>query len=186
MNEVKGLEEFIKIIDKRRSDINQNIKNSLINFIIESGCKSLKFEKLSKKALGISKPDGCILGTLLLDLRLEYFLYILLHEISHQYQYKKYGKNAALDIYTDIISLDDAVDKLMFLEKTADRLSIIKTKKILSDNGIMLKIPINPRYLNLEDTDYIKSYIEDIRKKVKENNYSTIEEINEHIYTTIK
>jgi hypothetical protein len=113
-------------------------------------------------------------------LPIEYFLYILLHEISHQYQYKKYGKNLTLDIYIEGISIEDSIKKLMYLEKIADRLSIKKMKSLSNK----LKTVI-PRYLNLEDTLYFEKYISDIRKKIKDKGCESIEEVNSVLYENV-
>lgn len=62
-------------------------KVGIEEFINKSGCKSITFEELNPKCGGISTPDECIISTIILEFPKEILLYILFHEIAHQYQY---------------------------------------------------------------------------------------------------
>jgi hypothetical protein len=176
---------FIKEIKKYRPDINPQMLTILEDFIISSECRKIKFDNLNPKIMGLSIYDKCLISRRLLLINIEYFFYILLHEISHQFQYKKYGKELTLDIYTDGTNIDQMVDKLMNLEKIADRLAIKKMNFISNQTGIKFN-EIVPRYLNVKNKDYFINHIESIRKKIKEKNCKTIEEINEILYDCYK
>jgi hypothetical protein len=182
---VKDLDKFLNKIQSSKNRITDTAVEELRHFIYNSSCKHIRFEDMSMKALGISKTDECVLSYKVLELYPEYMFYIILHEVSHQYQYKKYGKDLVLDIYNNTLEIESAVDKLLWLEKTADRLAIKKMKYIFS---ICKKKPIDiiPRYLNLTDTEYFKKYILKIREDVKNFELKTIEDINNHIHKTIK
>lgn len=82
---------------QKRLDLHLYIKE-IEEFIERSGCKSIRFEELSPKCGGISLPNECIISTIILQFPTELLLYILFHEIAHQYQYKKYGKDLGLEI----------------------------------------------------------------------------------------
>lgn len=183
---MKGLPEFINNISQSKPFLPKGLIKDLESFIINSGCTSIRFEDMSSKALGLSNYDECILGYKLLSLQFEYVLYIVMHEIVHQYQYKKYGKDVALEIYKSNISLDEAVDKLLYLEKTADRLSIAKMKQLLKKYKVPSNVVIRPRYLDVVDTTYFEKYVTEVRREVLKNNYTTIEDINSYMYNRIK
>lgn len=176
--------DFLLNIQIARPEISSDLLKDLFYFIMNSGCPDIGFEKMSDRAMGISKTDKCILNTRVLSLPIEYLLYIILHEVSHQYQYKKHGKNLVLDVYLESLDLEKAADKLLSIEKIADRLAIKKLKEILVRNGI--EHSVQPRYLDLTDTSYIKTYLEKIRKEVTLNRLMTIEEINNYILLTYK
>jgi predicted metal-dependent hydrolase len=182
---VKDLNKFLNKIQSSKNRISDNALEELKHFIYNSGCKSIRFDDMSMKALGISKTDECVLSYKVLEIYPEYMFYIILHELAHQYQYKKYGKNLTLDIYNDKLEIEYAVEKLLWLEKIADRLAIKKMKYIFN---ICKKEPIDikPRYLNLTDTEYLKTYILKIREDVKNFELKTIEDINNYIHKTIK
>ena len=177
-NEIKI---FIQEIKKYRSDISTEMLNILEDFIISSKCKKIQFDNLSSKIMGLSIYDRCIINRSLLRINIEYFFYILLHEISHQFQYKKYGKELTLDIYMEEFNIDQMVDKLMNLEKIADRLAIKKMNSISNQLGIKFN-EIIPRYLNVKEKDYFINHITSMREKTKEKNCKTIEEIDEVLY----
>jgi hypothetical protein len=183
---MKGLSEFINNITESKPFLPKGLIKDLESFIINSGCTSIRFEDMSSKALGLSNYDECILGYKLLKLQFEYVLYIVMHEVVHQYQYKKYGKDVALEIYKSNISLDEAVDKLLYLEKTADRLAIAKLKQLLKKHKVTSNVEIKPRYLNISNTDYFKKYVTEVRREAVKNNYTTIEDINSYMYNRIK
>ena len=181
----KGLDKFLNRIQCSKNKLNSDAIKELELFIEESCSSAIRFEKMSMRALGISKTDECILNTKVLELYPEYMLYVILHEISHQYQYKKHGKEIALEIYSDSIDLEAAAQKLLWLEKTADRLAIKKMKSVLKTAKITLNAEIKPRYLNLTDTEYLKKHILEIREDAKSLGLKTIEDINNHIYRKI-
>jgi predicted metal-dependent hydrolase len=181
---VKNLDKFINKIQCSSNRITDNAIKELKSFIYNSDCEKIRFEDMSMKAMGISKTDECVLNNKVLEIYTEYMLYIILHEVSHQYQYKKYGKDLVLDIYTDSLEIEFAVEKLLWLESVADRLAIKKMKSIF--NTLDKKpIEIKPRYLNLTDTDYLKNHIIKIREDVKNLGLKTIEDINNHIHNSI-
>ena len=181
----KGLDKFLNRIQCSKNKLNSEAIRELELFIEESRCEAIRFEKMSMRALGISKTDECILNNKVLEIYPEYMLYVILHEVSHQYQYKKHGKDIALEIYASSTDLDTAAQKLLWLEKTADRLAIKKMKSILNAAKITPTAEIKPRYLNLTDTEYLKKHILEIREDALQLGLKTIEDINNHIYRKI-
>jgi hypothetical protein len=146
---VVGLEAFIKTIRIDKPTLCKNTILELIDFIVSSGCRAIEFRKMSNRAMGISKTDVCILNYDVLKLPDEYTLYIILHEVAHQYQYRKHGKNLVLDVYLESTPLEEAAKKLLLVEQIADRLAIAKLNKILKKNDIEIVNPIISRYLGL-------------------------------------
>jgi hypothetical protein len=111
---------------------------------------------------------------------------MILHEISHQYQYKKYGKNLILDVYLNNTPLQDATEKLLYIEKIADRFAIMKMKQIFKNNNVISQINPVPRYLNMTDLTKMKEHVQSMREDVSKLNLKTIEDINNHLYNKIK
>ena len=182
----KGVKEFISTISKLQPDIKKSVLKDIESFIIESKCIEIKLEKLSEKAAGISKTDECIISTIVFRFPMEYMLYMILHEISHQYQYKKYGKNLVLDVYLNETPLQEATEKLLAIEKVADRFALMKMKQIFKNNNVISQINPVPRYLNMTDLTKMKEYVQSMREDVSKLNLKTIEDINNHLYNKIK
>lgn len=182
----KGIKNLISTISKLRPDIKKSVLKDIESFIIASKCIEIKFENLSEKAAGISKTDECIISTIVFRFPTEYMLYMILHEISHQYQYKKYGKNLVLDVYLNNTPLQEATEKLLCIEKIADRLALMKMKHIFKNNNVISQINPVPRYLNMTDLTKMKEHVQSMRDAVAKLNLKTIEEINNHLYSKIK
>ena len=180
----KGLEDFLYGIHLNRLDVSSTLLNELGEFIKKSGCKQIGFERMSNRALGISKTDKCIISTKVFDLPLHYLIYVILHEVSHQYQYTKHGENIVLDVYLNDLNIDKAAQKLLRVEQVADRFAIMKLNKILKNNNISAE-PVKSRYLEITDLTHIKNHITKIRSEVSSLNLKKIEEINDHILKTI-
>jgi hypothetical protein len=180
LNRVEGLEEFIDLIKRARTDISHEALKKVSQFIQRSGCNKISFTELGRRAAGFSKPGECLLNLIVLNFPIEYFMYIVLHEISHQYQYQKYGCDYMLDVYSSTTDLQKATDKLLFAEKVADRFALIKTHEILGQKEII------PRYLNLTDSTHIKNYISSIRIEASDRKAKSIDEINEAIFFLLK
>lgn len=155
-------------------------KISIEEFINKSGCKSIKFENLNPKCGGISTPDECIISTTILQFPKEILLYILFHEIAHQYQYKKWGKNLMMDAYTKL-PIKEATKNLLYIESIADRFAILKLRSIIGNENIP---PY--RYYGCKNLEFFEEYISNLRNSIEKNNANDIESINEIIYLKYK
>ncbi len=179
-----SIKDFIENIQISRPDISKNILRELHNFIVLSGCTVIDFEIMSNRAMGISKTDRCVINTKVLQLPIEYLLYIILHEVAHQYQYNKHGKDLVLDVYIGNLTLKSAASKLLMIERIADRLAIKKLNSILNTNNVPQRVV--PRYLNVTGTEPMQKYLIEIRAGINVHKFKTIEEINNYIYDLIK
>ena len=155
-------------------------KASIEEFINKSECESIIFDELDPKCGGISTPDECIISTIILQFPKEILLYILFHEIAHQYQYKKWGKNLMMDAYT-ALPIEDAAKNLLYIESIADRLAMLKLRSIIGNDNIP---PY--RYYGCENLEFFKEYISNLRNSIEKQNASDIESINEIIYLKYK
>lgn len=186
-NTTEGLSEFIQTIYKKFPKYltdKEGVLQDLANFIINSGCPKIRFDNLYG-ALGISKTDECVIGNSSLNSGIANLLYVILHEVAHQYQYSKYGKDVVWDAYNSKIDMDKATDLLMNIEMVADRLAFLKANSILKNNDVKSNRPIKPFYTGMSK-DYFKNYLSTLREEVKKRNFSSIEDVNEYIYNKLK
>ena len=147
------------------------------SFLHKSGCKKIVIERLDRSKLGFSE-EGCVyLNSIIFELPVHYFLYVVLHEISHQYQYKKYGKDFVLKSYLDPNLYMD----FWKAEVIADRLAIIKTLQILRKNNKDSNIKLVSVYNTDDKKDQIKFYLDNIHKEIKKLDIKTIDEINKYL-----
>lgn len=184
---VAGIHEFLttikNVFQPRYSNIDE-ILTSVKSFIEQSKCPAIKFERITG-ALGISLTDICIVSDRALNSSLSYLLYIIFHEISHQYQYSKYGEKFVQDIYNDEMPLEDAARKLKRVEYVADRYAIMKVKRLYNEHIPDGKPAIRSFYKNISIAGFANQ-LRQIRKLARQQNLTDIDDINEMIYNMIK
>ena len=180
---VQGLDQFISDLASKFPN-NLNVLDDLKAFIIQSGCPAIQFEQLYG-AGGISKTDKCIVNSNVLKKSLEEALYVILHEISHQYQYAKYGKDVMWDAYNSTIDIEQATDLLMNIELVADRLAVLKATQLLKSNGVTDFRPITPLYPKVSRS-YFKMHLNGLRDMVTKKGVDSIEAANEIMYNKLK
>jgi hypothetical protein len=180
---VEGLEQFINTLNQAFKKY-PNVINDLKSYIIKSGCKAIEFDTLYG-ASGISKTDKCVIADKILKRPIENALYVILHEVSHQYQYSKYGKNVMWDSYNSNIDIEKAVDLLMNIELVADRLAIVKTKHLLDSNNIKDYRPVTAVYPKMS-RQYFKNHLESLRKNVNDKNIQDVDGVNNMMHDELK
>tara|TARA_B100000963_G_scaffold349061_1_gene357539 strand:- start:20584 stop:21378 length:795 start_codon:yes stop_codon:yes gene_type:complete len=182
-NRVNGLEEFINTLKENFKEYHSVI-DDLKSYILKSGCEAIGFDTLYG-ASGISKTDKCVIADKVLKEPIEKALYVILHEVSHQYQYSKYGKNVMWDSYNSNIDIEKAVDLLMNIELVADRLAIIKTKHLLDSNGVKNYKEVTAVYPKMS-RQYFKSHLESLRKSVNDKKIEDVDGVNNMMHNKLK
>lgn len=141
-----------------------------------------RFEEIY--ASGMAKNDVCIISSRALRLDVVAFMSVLFHELAHFYQYKKYGNDFALPIYTDSPkNIEQNCEMLRKIEMTADRFSRYKTDFYAKKYNLPPGLRVNYGVVSCQ---FFKGHILRIKKMVKDKKLNTIQEINEEIYNSIK
>ena len=105
-------------------------KNMLQSFLDESKVQIIEIRNIKSGASGVSLHDKVVIHSRILKRPVYRALYIIFHEIAHQYQYKKYGVKKMYSFYNNKISLQEAVNFMKKCEDTADRFAISKLKQL--------------------------------------------------------
>jgi hypothetical protein len=117
-----------------------------------------------------------------------YFLYVLFHEIAHQYQYKKYGIDKIYDTYTGDISVEEGAKFMKYVENVADEFAIRKLREIEALHGNQIKLnvkSISKVYENVSVSQFV-TLINQIIKIINDSNYKSKIDITEILYNHIK
>lgn len=162
---------------KLKGYLNEESIDLFYSFLHKSGCKKIEIERFKRDKLGFSELSSIYLNTSIFELPIHYFLYVVLHEISHQYQYKKYGKDFTLKYYLNP-SLYEGFWKI---EVIADRLAIIKTLQILRKNNSESNIKLISVYNTEDKKESVKKYLEDLHKEIDKLGIKTTDEINKYL-----
>ena len=183
--EVQGIDHFLnQIFAEYPNSMSDEIKEFLIKSINESGCKNIRFAEFKFPAEGVAVHDGVTISVKTLNYPLEKLLFIIFHEIAHQYQFKKYGDDVMYNCYLGDISIDEAADFMINAEKVADEFAERKIRE-LQNKGILRAsyIPVSPSKVN--PPQLIKNMLSQLRQAIKMNNINSKEKLTEFLYNMI-
>ena len=194
------METFESLItNEKYSELNNIIKEKypkyysselmedLFSWIEGADIKSIKFEKLTQAA-GMAHYDRLILNHNVLYNNFCYFLYVLLHETSHYYQFKKHGMELEYNIFNN----DDEVkigDQILDVEIIADRLAIRKFNMFVKKYNLQCLTP-KSHYIEIKNNNanykHYLSYIRQVIDMTKEKNIKSNKDMVDAIYNMVK
>jgi len=180
--------ELNKIIkEKYPKYYSAELMEDLFNWIEGADIKSISFESLVAAA-GIAHYDRLILNKKILNNNFCYFLYVLLHETSHYYQFKKHG----MDIEMDAFNSDDVIeiaDKILNIEITADRLAIRKFGMFVKKYDLQCDLP-KSSYTKIKNSEnsykHFLNYIQQVMIMIKEKDIKSNKDLVDAIYNMVK
>lgn len=162
------------------------LMEDIFDWVEKSGVKSIKFERI--KVGGMAHYNRLILSDLSTSRGFCFFLYLLLHETSHYYQFKKHGMDIELDLYKSE-DINEIADNLLKIEMIADRLAIMKFKSLVSKYKFNCYSPVSVYGTLKSNTPLYNEfldYIKEIKKEVVEKNITSHTEIADLIFNYIK
>ena len=183
---VEGMNEFIgEIDDEKKEAVSYELLMDLVDIIDKSGCPKILFDTLHG-ALGISKADECVVSRAALKFSIPKMLYVILHEVAHQYQYTKHGEELAEGLYFNDTADLDCAHELLRIENIADRYAIRLARYLLVKHNIPFRaLELNPVYKDVTPA-YIASHIRTLKAQIKTSGLTNVHEINDLLYNVIK
>jgi predicted SprT family Zn-dependent metalloprotease len=185
-------EKYKTLVDTIRKSYpnfyNESLIEDILDWVEKSGVKSVSFERLTMAA-GVAHYDKLILNSTNVHLMsFCMFIYVLLHETSHYYQFKKHGNEIEYDIYNND-NIDEIADNLLSVEVAADRLALMKFKQLKNKYNIDCNTP-ESQYMkiknkSIKDKDFYK-YINFVRNAVMNKEVNNSRELVDLAYNTIK
>jgi hypothetical protein len=179
----EGVDAFIdKILEWYESeDLKQHI-GKIRDFIDASGCKKIEFANLMGGALGLATHNGVVFSPAIFNKSLQDFLFIIFHEILHQYQYKKYGIEKMYDYYLGDISVKEAAVAIKDIEMVADEFAARKVREFIK-LGVINKIQSsNLGVYKTMDISYFEGMLVLLKKMLKERNITDYDEVADFFY----
>lgn len=182
--ETSGLGDFIETL-KSKFDMPDELVDFVVNFIEKSDCQKIEFAEFKYPALGAALHNGVLINGSVLNRPLGFALFVIFHEIAHQYQYKKYGIEKMHEFYNDEISVVDTAKFMKTIETTADNFASRKIRELQAMGLIDEKyVPIE-MYKTVPESRLV-AFIEDIRSKLRERNITSPDDISKFYYNLIK
>ena len=196
LNEVKknlnenvvGIDSFLnKTIQKFPET--EKYKDTIEKFIESSGVKKIELSNFSfgyDNALGLSLHDGVLLNNKIFNLNLPTFLYVVFHELAHQYQFKKYGDDKMYDLYRGKIDVKEAATAMKNIELVADEFAVRKIREFIKLGLLNKEDEIkNSVYKNIP-LSHFEQLINLFAKKLKTKGAKNPDEISDVIYNMVK
>lgn len=125
---------------------------------------------------GMSLTDNVILSKSIFSRDLYGFIFVLFHEIAHQYQYKKYGKNLLYELTTKEVT-EDTLNKLIDIEQVADRFGRSMAQKYGSKFNLKTSTLVSP-YDNIQyGKNSYRNLILTIQKEIEKGDITCVEQM---------
>jgi hypothetical protein len=182
--ETSGLENFIETL-KSKFSMSDELVDFVVNFIKKSDCQKIEFANFSYPALGVALHNGVLINNSVLNRSLEFALFVIFHEIAHQYQYKKYGIEKMYEFYNDEISVTDVAKFMKQVEVIADNFASRKIRELQNMDMINKNYTPIEMYKTVPESSLI-AFIENIRAQLRARNITSPDGISEFYYNLIK
>lgn len=179
--------ELNKIIQTKFPEYySTQLMEELFNWIEKSGVKSIKFDTI--RAGGMAHYNHLIINKYIINSGFCFFLYVLLHETSHYYQFKKHGMDLELLIFKNN-DTKEILKNILNVELIADRLAIMKFNSLSKKYKFNCNTPVSEYSKVKENTQQYNAllhYVGEIKKEVIKKNITSHTEIADIIYNYIK
>lgn len=181
LEETNGIDSFIDELLTVYPRLESHI-DLVKKFIEDSNCKDIEFGNFKLPAAGISLHNKVVINKNVLKYTLENTLFIIFHEIAHQYQYKKYGSDMMHKFYVGEIDMEEAVKFLKYTENVADQFGLRKCREFVKLDLLTKEyVPKMGGYDNYSDMMFV-NYLNMLRDKIKESGETDSEKISEYLY----
>jgi hypothetical protein len=182
IEETSSIDDVLSQILNRFPELEPHI-NRIKDDIEKSDCQNIEFSNIRVPGiLGMALHDKLVLSPRILDEKLEDFIFVLFHEIGHEYQFKKYGAQKMLDVYLGNMSDEDGARFIKKTEDVADEFGVRKVREYIK-LGILNKniSTIHTNHKNRSEESYIQQ-VRQTKHMVKSQGFKTVDEASEFMY----
>jgi hypothetical protein len=184
--EIEGIRPFLYRVMSTYPETEQYIDN-IKSFIENSNCKKIEVSKFKFPAMGLAMHNGVLFNEAIFNYPLSSFLFVMSHEIAHQYQYKKYGDDKMYECYLGEISVKEAAETMKEVEIIADEFATRKLREFIKI-GLIDKEDspfIKAMYRNVP-ISHFENLISKTRDDLNQKNLKNFEGITNYFYNMIK
>lgn len=191
--ETEGINDFMNTFINAFPNFDL-IADDVKEFIINSKCPNIEISDIAfAGAQGFALFDRVVINKRLFNQENSVYnfnrtLYIIFHEISHSYQYKKYGTEKMVSFYNDEMPEIEAAKFMKYIENVADEFAIRKMRQLQIKYKNKLDIRsemINKVYDKIPLEHYV-SLIRTVKKMIKDSGLKDNNQISELMYNVFK
>ena len=183
--ETQGIEQFLIQVMETYPETEGFIDN-IESFIKNSNCKKIEVAMFKYPALGLAVHNGVLFNEVIFKQQLPDFLFIIFHEIAHQYQYKKYGDEKMYEFYLDETDVKEAAIAMKKIEIIADEFANRKVREFVKLGFI--NVPNRKTLSMYKDIplNHFERLISQTKDTIRSKNVSSFDEIADIFYNMIK
>jgi hypothetical protein len=184
--ETAGIDNFLQRTVEQYPQTKEFI-SKIKSFIENSNCKKIEISKFKYPAFGLALHNGVLFNETIFQKPLSSFLFIVFHEIAHQYQYKKYGDDKMYEFYLGKISVEEAAKVMKQIEMVADEFATRKVKEF-TNLGLIPKNAIPTMSANYKNfpLSYFEKFINQTRMSMKSKGITSFDDIANLFYDMTK
>ena len=183
--ETEGISSFVDELSNA-FDISDELKDEVVKFIEDSNCKKIEFSNFKMPAMGLALHNIVLINKEVFGRRsLEFALFVIFHEIAHQYQFKKYGEDIMYDCYIGELSIEEAAKFMKHTEEVADEFAGRKIRQ-LQKKGLISKNFRSPQMYKSLPMQYVSNMIQQHKTQIKRMNMNSPEKVSEYFYNMVK
>jgi hypothetical protein len=181
--ETEGIDSFLDEINQHHK-MSDELKEFVKKFIEESDCKRINFSNFRMGALGLALESGVLINSVTIKKPLPYLLFVIFHEVAHQYQFKKYGVNVMYDCYLGDITEKDAAEFMKQTEEVADEFGARKIRQLQKMGLIESFTP--PQVYKNTPIQQIIMMVNYYRNDMRRKNINSAKKVSEYFYNMVK
>jgi hypothetical protein len=184
--EEENYEEAVYIRDTYYGDARGIAESLTYDIAMEIDKMGIPYRFENIKANGIAVNGYTVIANRVLDFSPHILMYVIFHELAHHYQYKNYGHDFAESIYTnDIAHIEEDVERLIWIEDTADKFAQMKTNHYIRKYD--LDFPLF-QDAGKKDKKHLRFHVIRMKQMVMDlpPERRNINDINEALYNSIK
>ena len=181
--ETEGIDSFLDEISSKHN-MSDELKDFVKRFIEESDCKRINFSRFKMGVMGLALESGVLINSVALNHPLPFLLFLIFHEVAHQYQFKKYGEDVMYDCYLGEISEREAAEFMKHTEEVADDFAFRKIRQLQKLNLIGPYTP--PQMYKNVPIQQITMMISNYRNDMRRKNIDSPKKVSEYFYNMVK
>jgi hypothetical protein len=185
MEQTEGLNPFILTL-RNKFNLSDELVQQIEMIFEKTDCKQVSFENL-KGPLGLALPDKLVINNNVLNMNMVTSLFIIFHELAHQYQFKKYGKEKMMGIYLDQISVEEGAELMRNMESVADEFAVRKLRELKQMNLLDYKDSEVRRGYGMNPTKQMfMGMITQYKNEIKKRNITDVDGVSTFFYNSVK
>jgi hypothetical protein len=181
--ETEGIDSFLDEINSKHN-MSDELKDFVKQFIEESDCKRINFSRFKMGVMGLALESGVLINSVSLNHPLPFLLFLIFHEVAHQYQFKKYGEDVMYDCYLGEISEREAAEFMKHTEEVADDFAYRKIRQLQKLNLIGQYTP--PQMYKHVPIQQITMMVNNYRNDMRRKNIDSPKKVSEYFYNMVK